>query len=58
MVLNTTSLRICTEHIIDPYNTIHYIGAPFHVVNESDASFMFGDIFLVVNSNFMPAGKF
>ena len=49
--------RICTDQIIDPQNTLRCLGVPLQMVNGSDASFMFGDNVLVVNSTVMPAGK-
>ena len=50
-------VSIFTDQIVDLRNTLRYLGVPIQMVNGSDASFVFGDNFLVVKSTVMPAGK-
>ena len=49
--------RIFNYQIVYLWNTLRYLGVPLHMVNGSDASFMFGNNVLVVNSTMMPAVK-
>ena len=41
--------RICTDYIVDIINTLLYIGVPLQMGNGSDASFIFGDNFMIFN---------
>ena len=48
---------MCTDQIVHLCNTLIYLDVTLQMVNGTDASFMFGDNFSVVNSTVMPAGK-
>ena len=41
--------HICTDQIVYLHNNLRYLSILLHMINGSDASFVFGDIFLVVN---------
>ena len=52
-----STTHICTDQIVDLHNTLRCLGVSLKMVILSDASFMFGRDFSVVNSTVMPASK-
>ena len=52
-----SNTRIYTDQIVDLCNNLLYLRVPLQMFNGSDTSFMFGENFLVANSNVMPDGK-